>query len=269
MTVNNNQIEGASLPLFDTHCHFDFAVFEAQFDEHLARAQQQGVQKIMLPAIGPQNWQRLDSLSQRHGAIHWALGYHPNFLTTKPLNLTPSLSKAFDQAKQKPLAIGECGLDGLTDIDARTQQVVLQSHLDIANELEMPVILHCRKAHNELLRTLKHTPVKAGGVLHGYSGSYELAMRFVDKGIKIGVGGVITYPRANKTRNAISALPNDCLVLETDAPDMPLNGFQGKPNHPKRLPLILNTVCDLKQTDTQTIASQFWQNSLELFSICE
>ncbi|MGR5118592.1 TatD family hydrolase [Vibrio astriarenae] len=252
-------------PLFDTHCHFDFDVFAEDFDAQLRQATEVGVKRILIPAIGEENWQRLELLSAHHNEIDWALGCHPYFLNQNSTKQVDNLIAYYHQTSVRPIAIGECGLDALVSTEMGFQQQILQQHIQVANELGLPVLLHCCKAYNDLLRILKQFPIHNGGVLHGFSGSYQQAMQLLEKGILIGVGGVITYPRANKTRNSIRQLPLEGILLETDAPDMPLNHFQGQPNHPKRLPVILSTLSELKQIEKQTIARKIWQNSLSLF----
>ncbi|WP_394240289.1 TatD family hydrolase [Vibrio astriarenae] len=253
------------IALFDSHCHFDFDVFAGDFDAHLTQARQAGVKRMLIPAIGKSNWSRLENLSRRYNEIDWALGCHPYFLSQSSIEQVDHIVTHFHTTHTKPIAIGECGLDKMVEVDFALQRQVLQSHLTAANELQLPVVLHSRKAHNDLLHILKQQPAQFGGILHGFSGSFQQAMQFVEKGLLIGVGGVITYPRANKTRNAIRELPLECIALETDAPDMPINHFQGQPNHPKRLPVILSTLSELKQTEKQTIAQKVWQNTTSLF----
>ncbi|MDR9827477.1 TatD family hydrolase [Vibrio sp. FNV 38] len=252
-------------PLFDTHCHLDFDVFTANFETQLTRATDANVKRLLIPSIGPQNWEAVHRLASTHCQIDWALGYHPYYLTESATKGAHQLVQRYQQFEYKPLAIGECGLDSMVDTNSKIQQQILQAHIASANELNLPVVLHCRKSHSDLLHIIKRNPVKRGGVLHGFSGSYELAMQFVEKGFFIGVGGVITYPRAQKSRTAITRLPLEYMVLETDSPDMPLYGFQGSPNHPEHLNLILNTICDLKQIERQTIARKIWENSISLF----
>ena len=101
--------------------------------------------------------------------------------------------------------------------------------------------------------------------MHGFSGSYDQAKRFVDLGYKIGVGGTITYERANKTRQAIAKLPLEALVLETDTPDMPVFGFQGQPNRPERIVHTFEALCRLRGENAEVIKETVWQNSLTLF----
>ncbi|WP_199449649.1 TatD family hydrolase, partial [Vibrio harveyi] len=105
-----------------------------------------------------------------------------------------------------------------------------EGQLALANRFDKPIILHCRKAFPELVRLLRQNPPKQGGVYHAFSGSYQQAVQLLDLGIKIGVGGTITYGRAHKTRTTMTKLPLAALLLETDAPDMPVAGFQGQPN---------------------------------------
>ena len=102
-------------------------------------------------------------------------------------------------------------------------------------------------------------------MVHGFAGSYDQAKRFVDLGYKIGVGGTITYERANKTRQAIAKLPLEALVLETDTPDMPVFGFQGQPNRPERIVHTFEALCRLRSENAEVIKEMTWQNSLVLF----
>ena len=102
-------------------------------------------------------------------------------------------------------------------------------------------------------------------MVHGFSGSYDQAKRFVDLGYKIGVGGTITYERANKTRQAIAKLPLEALVLETDTPDMPVFGFQGQPNRPERIVHTFEALCRSRNENAEVIKETAWQNSLTLF----
>ncbi len=157
----------------------------------------------------------------------------------------------------------------MIDVDQARQEAFFEPQLLLAKQLGLPLVLHSRKAHNRLLQLIKQHSFTNGGILHGYSGSYQQAKQFVDMGFYIGVGGVITYPRANKTRQAIASLPIDSLVLETDAPDMPLYGQQGKINSPHFLTQTLLELTQLKKISTQTIAENVWKNAFSALNICE
>lgn len=258
------------LRLFDTHCHFDFAAFSGDFPAEVAKAQRQGVERFLIPSIGPQNWRRVQQLAAEFPAvIYYALGYHPYFLSSAAATLLPELEHALAQRSSSCVAVGEIGLDGMVAVEARLQERLLLGQLALAQSAQLPVILHSRKTHNRLLQLLKQSRFSFGGVLHAFSGSEQQALQFVELGFKIGVGGSITYPRAHKTRSTISALPLEHLVLETDAPDMPLCGYQGQINHPCRLPLVLNELALLRNSDKQSVASVIWKNSNSVFAICE
>ncbi|MCL9781451.1 TatD family hydrolase [Vibrio sp. S4M6] len=254
--------------LFDTHCHIDFSQFENDFSNCLLQAESNYVTRFLIPSIGQQNWQRIQSISMANPNIFHAFGFHPYFLVEYSKEAISSLETALTNRHSQCVAVGECGLDSAIDIDIKTQEKYLQAQLSIAQNLQLPVILHSRKTHNRLLQLIKKFNISVGGVLHGFSGSYEQAMAFVDKGFKIGVGGTITYPRAMKTRKAVSQLSLQHIVLETDSPDMPIYGFQGQTNYPHHLPKVLQQLSLLKDQSEESIAISIWENSNHLFNIC-
>lgn len=255
--------------LFDTHCHFDFAPFANDFPAELALAKQQGVERFLIPSIGPSNWREVTRLSKLYPEIYYALGFHPYFLDAdKPVDQA-SLEQWLTLRSEKCVAVGECGLDGILDVDIQLQESTFLAQLRLAKTFQLPLIVHARKTHNRLIQLIKKEQFQFGGILHGFSGSYQQAMQFVELGFFIGVGGVITYPRASKTRQAVSQLPKEVLVLETDAPDMPLHGFQGKTNHPQMLPKTLMCLAELHNTSAQTFANILWENSNLALKICE
>ena len=145
------------------------------------------------------------------------------------------------------------------------QYEFLETQLAFAKRFNLPVNLHSRKTHDVLFTFLKKAKLSNTGVVHGFAGSYDQAKRFVDLGYKIGVGGTITYQRANKTREAIKKLPLDALILETDSPDMPVFGFQGEPNRPERLVETFRHLCELREEEPEKIVEIAWGNSLKLF----
>ena len=172
------------------------------------------------------------------------------------------------QADDRCVAVGECGLDfAVADVNRDQQLQWLQAQLQLANEHHLPVILHCRKAFPELLTLLRQHLPKMGGVYHGFSGSYQQATQLVDLGIKIGVGGTITYSRAQKTRATIAKLPLSALLLETDAPDMPVAGYQGQPNRPERLVDIATVLAEIRGESYAHIAQATTLTTAELFKI--
>ena len=255
--------------LFDTHCHFDFDVFQLDFNAELKLANDSGVSRFLIPSIGPNNWEKLEMMAKQNSNLYYALGMHPYFLNETSQEELPALEQQLRHRSAKCVAVGECGLDAMIDVDMEQQEKVFIEQVRFATSCQLPLVLHSRKTHHKILQILKQEKFQFGGVLHGFSGSYQQAMQFIELGFYIGIGGVITYPRAKKTRQTVTQLPLESLVLETDSPDMPLNGHQGKANHPKMLGEILSCVALLKGMSEQTIAEIVWKNSNSAFCICE
>jgi TatD DNase family protein len=256
--------------LFDTHCHFDFAPFASAIPKHLSLSVNVGVSKLLVPAIAESNWMAIQSLAKNNpDRIVYALGFHPYFLDVSPSESQFAiLESLLSQSDPRCVAVGECGLDGVIEVDMALQVGVFERQITLAKTFGLPLILHARKTHAAIIALLKRHHFSCGGILHGFSGSEQQAREFIQLGFKIGVGGVITYPRANKTRNSIANLPLESLVLETDAPDMPLNGFQGEANHPKMLRLVFDQLAELRgSVDREFLAEQLWKNSHEILRL--
>lgn len=262
-------IKSLKMKLFDTHCHFDFDVFQSDFEHNQELAREQGVSRILIPSVGPSNWSRIQTLAQHNAHLYYALGFHPYFLEENFEQYLPQLEQYLSLSHPQCVAIGECGLDFAINVPAPLQEKALEMQFELARRFDLPVILHSRKAHNRLIQMVKAAKLPRGGIVHAFSGSYQQAMEWVRLGFFIGVGGTITYPRANKTRDAIQKLPLESLVIETDAPDIPILGYQGEPNHPAKLIHVFNELIELRSEKKQSIASQLWKNSNFAFCICE
>jgi TatD DNase family protein len=253
--------------LFDSHCHLDFDVFRHDLEAYIVRARQAGVERIMIPTIGPQNWQRVIQLVHDHDGFNFSLGIHPYFLHDVSQDAIAQLELQLDKYSGTCVAVGECGLDGMIEVSEIKQRQFFLSQITLAQQFNLPMILHSRKTHAQITKYLRQNRFLQGGIIHGFSGSYEQAMQFVDLGFKIGVGGTITYPRAQKTRRAMQQLDIRHLVLETDAPDMPVHGHQGEPNQSCYLPLILTELARLKDQSPHIIARQLWLNTCRVFQV--
>ncbi len=177
------QIKSLKMKLFDTHCHFDFDVFQGDFAHQLELAQTQGVTRILIPSVGPQNWARIQTLADQHANLYYALGFHPYFLEDNVEQHFAELEHYLKQnAPPQCVAIGECGLDFAIDVDPQLQEETLEVQFELARCFELPVILHSRKAHNRLIQMVKAAKLPRGGVLHAFSGSYQQAMEWVKLG---------------------------------------------------------------------------------------
>ena len=242
--------------LIDSHCHLDFADFDEDRQQVIENCAQLGIGKLVIPGTQASTWSGILQLSQEYPAIKPALGLHPYFLEHfKPADLA-LLIQLLSQFSDNIVAVGEIGLDHVIDIAPELQMTVLIQQLQIANDFNLPVILHHRRSHNDLIKTLKQQRFKWGGIVHAFSGSLQEANTYIELGFKLGVGGVITYPRAHKTREVVRLLPLNALVLETDSPDMPPMGKQGLRNSPQNLILILNELSHLRQESPEQIMAQ-------------
>ncbi|WP_421356360.1 TatD family hydrolase [Pseudocitrobacter faecalis] len=250
----------------DTHCHFDFPPFTDDETASLAQAAQAGVEKIIVPATEASRFDKVLSLASQHAPLYAALGLHPIVIEQHDDASLAALETALAAMPEKLIAVGEIGLDLYRDEPQfDRQQRLLDAQLQLAKQYDLPVILHSRRTHDKLAMHLKRHALPRTGVVHGFSGSLQQAQRFVELGYKIGVGGTITYPRASKTRAVMAQLPLSALLLETDAPDMPLNGYQGQPNRPERVAQVFTELCALRDESPEDIAETLWLNSHQLF----
>jgi len=252
----------------DTHCHFDFPPFTGHEAQSIQQAARAGVQAIIVPAIEAANFDRVLDLARTHTALYAALGLHPIVIEKHLDAHLDQLENCILTAGEKLVAIGEIGLDLYReDPHFDRQQALLDAQLKLAKRHDLPVILHSRRTHDKLAMHLKRADLPRTGVVHGFSGSLQQAQRFIELGYKIGVGGTITYPRASKTRDVMAQLPLSSLLLETDAPDMPLNGFQGQPNRPEQAARVFTTLCELREEPAEAIVDALLQNTDDLFGI--
>lgn len=257
--------------MIDSHCHIDLEVFDSDRDNVLKNGFDMGIERLLVLGLSNQQFVRLLDLKRQYTQIDIALGLHPYFLklqdTAHTQLMLDELSHLANLHKDHYIAFGEMGLDGSLSLDMAYQKKILCAQLSLAAEYKKPVILHHRKSHNHLIRLLKEQKYQGGGILHAFSGSYHEAMTYIDMGFLLGVGGTITYLRANKTRDSIAKLPLEKLVIETDSPDMPLSGFQGQRNQPSQLGLVVDALAELKNISSQEIKQQTTTNYLTLFGL--
>ncbi|MEZ9913521.1 TatD family hydrolase [Vibrio breoganii] len=254
---------------FDTHCHLDFPEFTSQQDKYCDLFNQNKIVRFFVPSVGPSNWQDVLGLASDTHSI--GLGIHPCFL--QPLIDNHTLDNDLERLGALVLenrdhisAIGECGLDKRIDTPISTQLSAFNVQIDLAEQLKLPLVIHSVQQHHNIRESLKGRQRDNLGVVHGFSGNYQQAKMLVDLGLKIGVGGVITWPTAQKTREAIAKLPLGSIVLETDAPDMRISGQQHHPNSPHFIPLIFNHLVELRPESSSIISEKIWENSIYLFS---
>ncbi|WP_102795678.1 TatD family hydrolase [Bowmanella denitrificans] len=253
--------------MIDSHCHLDFSDFDHDRQVQIAQARQHGVTDIVIPGVSAAQWPKLITLCQANSHLHFALGLHPYFLADFQSEHLEQLDGLLQEYAGQVVAVGEIGIDLVIDADAGLQEQVFMAQLKLAEKHQLPVIIHHRKSHHLILHCLKTVRFTQGGVIHAYSGSKQQAQAYIGQGFKLGVGGTITYPRARKTRQAISQVPLEALLLETDSPDMPMSGRQGARNSPVYLSQVLDSLVALRQESRQQLERQTEQNTRQLFKL--
>ena len=251
--------------LIDSHSHFDVAEFDPDRNATLARARAAGVRQQIVPAIAVAGFERVRALCANESGLHPAYGLHPLFLREhKPAHLD-ELSRWIK--RENPVAVGECGLDFFVpDLDAAAQRNYFHAQLELARAFDLPLILHARRAVDEVTAAIRRNG-SLRGVVHSFSGSVEQAQQLWKLGFSIGLGGPITYPRAHRLRRIVATMPLEFLLLETDSPDQPMHGRQGTRNEPARLTEVCACVAELRGASAEEIAVATTRNAERLFAL--
>ncbi|WGL17393.1 TatD family hydrolase [Microbulbifer bruguierae] len=261
------------MSLIDSHCHFDFEAFASDRGDVWHRCRARGIEKLILPGVSISQWRSLFALVNSEPGWYGAVGVHPWWvkeLAIEPARLQRAIVERVVHERAGNdccVAVGECGLDAGIDTPMDEQVAVFKAQLRAAKELHLPVIVHCVRAHSEVIRHLKQTPPERGGVIHAFSGSREIAEEYRKLGFYLGVGGTITYARASKTRHALASVPLESLLLESDAPDMPHAGRQGERNSPEYLPEVAETLAQLRGISVDKVIAQTEENACSLFNL--
>lgn len=251
--------------LVDTHVHIDDASFDGDRTQVLARAAEAGVRLMVVPGIDAASWPRIAALCGERTGLFPAYGLHPLFLERhRPAHLHALRERLSDGTA---VALGEIGLDFYVDgLDCGLQQHYFASQLAIARDFDLPVIIHARRAVEDVVLTLRRFP-GLRGVVHSFAGSGQQAERLFEMGFHLGIGGPVTYPRARRLRQLVSTMPIERLLLETDAPDQPNAGHQGARNEPVRMIDTLQVVAGLRQQSPEAIARATTANAIGLFRL--
>lgn len=255
-----------AVPFFiDTHCHLDAAEFDADRDAEYARAVAAGVGIQVIPAVSRDNFAAVAATCGRYPGCLPAWGLHPMYL---PVHRPEHLAGLRAQIEaQRPVAVGEIGLDFFVkDLDPAAQEFFLVEQLKIAKDYDLPVLLHCRKANDPLLKQLRRIGVR-GGIAHAFNGSPQQADEFIKLGFKLGFGGAFTWTRANNLRRLAADLPLEAIVLETDSPDIPPAWIGHGRNAPGELPRIAQTLAELRGLDIDSVAQATTRNARELLRL--
>ncbi len=251
--------------LIDSHCHLDASEFDPDRTAVIERARAGGVQAQIVPAVTAASWPKLREVCQQAAGLYPAYGLHPMFLADHRPEHLDQLRDWIE--RERPYAIGECGLDFFVEgLDAEAQQDYFIGQLKLARDFDLPVIVHARRAVDAVIAAIRRIG-GLRGVVHSFPGSPEQAAQLDKLGFLLGLGGPLTYERAQRLQRLVREMPLEQLLLETDAPDQPDAGIRGQRNEPARLSVIARHVAALRGTDVQTIAQVTSGNARRLFAL--
>lgn len=253
------------MPLIDSHCHLDADEFDADRARVLDRAQAAGVMAQVVPATTAAGWPKLREVCASRPGLHAAYGLHPVFLAAHRPEHLASLREWIE--RERPCAIGECGLDYFIDsLDRERQSFYFEAQLALAREFDLPLVVHARRSVEAVIQAIRRVG-GVRGVVHSYAGSPEQARQLWDLGFLVGLGGPVTYERAHRLRRLAASMPLEFLLLETDAPDQPDAGIRGERNEPARLTAVLACIAELRDQPAAEIAAQTSRNARRLFGL--
>ncbi len=253
------------MQLIDSHCHLDDDRFDAERDELISEAARLGVTRLVVPATSANRWDKIRQLCLRHDGLYPAYGLHPMFIEQHQLAHLRELDEWL--AREQVVAVGECGIDFFDSrADEKWQKQLFQEQLQLADNHRLPVIVHVRKAMDEVISLLRRQG-RHGGVIHSFAGSEQQARQLYDLGFKLGIAATVGFERARKLRAVVAAMPEDALLLESDAPDQPGPGHRGQLNRPAYIVEHLKTMAELRQVPVEDLAAALTRNTESLFNL--
>ena len=251
--------------LVDSHCHLDAGEFDPDRTQVIARAREAGVLAQVVPAVTAASWPKLRDVCAQAPGLFPAYGLHPVFLAEHAPHHVDELGQWIE--RERPCAIGECGLDFFIEaLDRELQQHYFLAQLKLARDFDLPVIVHARRAVDAVIAAVRRVG-GLRGVVHSFSGSPEQAAQLHKAGFLLGLGGPVTYDRAQRLHRLVQAMPLEQLLLETDAPDQPDAGIRGQRNEPARLHDIATHIAGLRGISLAIIAETTSANAQRLFGL--
>lgn len=252
--------------IFDTHAHYDDEAFDEDRDELIRSLPEKGVELVVDLATDLLTSARIMKMTEQYDFLYAGLGIHPEQAGEERKGDLDTI-KTFLQDCPKAVAVGEIGLDYHYDDGAprETQIDLFSRQLEMANELDLPVVVHDRDAHHDTLDLLKK--YKPKGVVHAFSGSVEMMKEVVDLGMYIGLGGVVTFKNAKKPKKVAMEVPLDHLLLETDAPYMTPVPFRGKRNDSSMIAHTAECIAELRGMDAQELVDICNKNGRAMYKI--
>ncbi|MDD4239104.1 MAG: TatD family hydrolase [Desulfotomaculaceae bacterium] len=253
--------------LYDTHAHIAEEEYELDLEKVLERARGAGVAYINNVGYNLESSNRAITLAENNSMVYASVGFHPHNATEAGPGYLDELKSL--AAHPRVVALGEIGLDYYRDLSPRElQRKVFREQLSLARELGLPVIIHDREAHGELMGILRELRLgPAGGVMHCYSGSWEMAQELLAMGFYISIAGPVTYQNASRLKDVARQIPPDRLLLETDAPYLTPAPHRGKRNEPSYIAYTAAEIASLREIEVEELAKSCTENGRRLFGI--
>jgi TatD DNase family protein len=253
--------------LIDTHAHLSLPQFDKDREEVTKRARDAGIKHIITVGTDSDDCRKAVALAEEHDFISAAVGIHPHDAETISAE-TYSLLREF-AADENVVAIGEIGLDFYRNLSLRETQIRhFREQLRLAREVFLPVIIHDREAHQEVLKILREEKAETmGGVIHCFSGDWEMAKACLDMGFYISIPGTITFKKSEEYHKLVRDLPLDRILVETDCPFLAPHPFRGKRNEPAYVKYVAEAIALLKGIGIEEVAKITTQNAQKLFNL--
>jgi len=264
------------IDLVDSHCHLDSPQFDADREAVIGRSAESGVTRVVNPGVDVPSSRAAVALAQQHESIYAAVGTHPHDAKTLDADALEELKRL--ARSPKVVAIGEIGLDYYRNLSPHdVQRRAFEMQLELAAELGLPVIVHDRDAHDDVLAVLSHwraalharrsTLHEHPGVLHSFSGDVAMAEQAVALGFFVGVSGPVTHKNADRLRQVVRAVPSERLLVETDAPYLTPQPRRGQRNEPAYVHMVAQAVADVRGLTLEQAAAQTTANACVLFEL--
>jgi TatD DNase family protein len=258
--------------LIDTHCHLDASEYDTDRDAVVERSRIAGVERVIVPSVAASNFHATVDC-RRYSGVEIALGMHPMYVHA---HREAHLALLEQQIRDhQPVAIGEIGLDrfqscidrpGVLEHDLNLQDFYFSEQLKLARQYSLPVLLHIRRANDQILKHLRRIRVP-GGIAHAFNGSMQQALEFIKLGFKLGFGGAFTYTRATNLRQLAAELPLESIVLETDGPDIPPEWIARQRNEPSVLPRVAQALAELRGISVNDVAQHTTANACSVLRL--
>jgi TatD DNase family protein len=252
------------MQLVDTHCHIDFQHFDEDRDAAFERYAKAGGQWLVAVAVDLENVPRLFALADKRANVYCSVGVHPNH----EIEAEPTVDQLCELAAHpKCVAIGETGMDFFRQhVDPAIQEKRFRTHIRAAKQLNKPVIVHMREADADTLRVLKEEGVD-NGIMHCFSSTWEVARKVLDMGMSISFSGNVTFKRNETLREVAAQVPEEALLIETDAPYLAPVPNRGKRNEPAYVRYVAECIADVRGTTIEYIAELGCENARRRFGV--